>query len=294
MAPRADATPQAVPSRGFSDTPGQSGQQGQQGQQGTALPEALGVLGVGALASAMLVALHRARPTLRLHCSPRNAEAVAALQARLPVTPQAGNQAVADRCHLLLIGVRPAQLQALADEVNFTDKHHLLVLSAGTPLADLQARFAPARVTRLMTGLAVAGGASAISCHPPDAEVQALWQPACAAVIPFAVEAQFEAATLAVCLNAWWLEQLASLAQWLVAATGMAPAQAQALLVANMADVAQLLALHPGKAPAELARLIGSPGTYTAVGLDHLQAVQAQQPWRDAMALVLARMRAPG
>jgi pyrroline-5-carboxylate reductase len=254
------------------------------------VPVAMGVLGVGALASALVLALHRAWPEMAFHLSPRNATAVATLQTQVPAVQQHSNQSVADACQLLIIGVRPAQLQALADEVQFSAQHHLMVLSAGTPLADLQRLFAPARVTRLMTGLAVSEGRSAISCFPPDAQVEVLWQPACAAVIAFEKEAQFEASVLAVCANAWWLDQLAVMSQWLVNNTGMAPAQAQTLLAANMADVAQMLTLDPNKSPAEIARFIGSPGTFTGAGLDHLQSAKAHQPWLDALALVGERM----
>jgi pyrroline-5-carboxylate reductase len=251
---------------------------------------AMGVLGVGALASALVLAMHRAWPEMVFHLSPRNATAVATLQKQVPAVPHHSNQSVADACQMLIIGVRPAQLQALADAVRFTAQHHLMVLSAGTTQADLQRLFAPARVTRLMTGLAVSEGRSAISCFPPDAQVQSLWQPACAAVIAFEKEAQFEASVLAVCANAWWLDQLAVMSQWLVNNTGMAPAQAQTLLAANMADVAQMLTLNPNKSPAEIARLIGSPGTFTGAGLDHLQSAKAHQPWLDALPLVGDRM----
>lgn len=254
----------------------------------------LGVLGVGALASALVVALQRAHPSLQFPCSPRNARAVARLQTQARLLPQVSNQQVVDACDLLLIGVRPAQLPALAQEIALRPAHHLLVLSAGTPLAELQALFAPARVTRLMAGLAVAGGHGSISCYPPHEAVQALLQAACGAFLPFAQEAQFEASMLAVCANAWWLDQLASMAAWLVEATGMPPAQAQALLGANMADVAQLLALHPQQGAAALARWVGSPGTYTEMGLNHLQTHAAHQPWLEALALVHARMSRVG
>ena len=79
------------------------------------------------------------------------------------------------------------------------------------------------------------------------------------------------------------------MSQWLVSSTGMQAAQAQALLATNMADVAQMLALNPDKSPAEIARFIGSPGTYTGQGLDHLQAVQAHRHWVDALALVFGK-----
>ena len=250
--------------------------------------DAIGVLGVGALASALVLALQRAWPGMAFHVSPRGASAVATLQTQVCAVAHSSNQQVVDACQMLIIGVRPAQLQALADEVQFHAGHHLMVLSAGTPLVDLQCLFAPARVTRLMTGLAVSEGRSAISCYPPDEQVQSLWQPACGAVIAFEKEAQFEASVLAVCANAWWLDQLASMGQWLVDNTGMQPAQAQVLLAANMADVAQMLTLNPGKSPAEIARFIGSPGTYTGAGLDHLKAANAHQPWLDALARVFA------
>jgi pyrroline-5-carboxylate reductase len=250
----------------------------------------MGVLGVGALVSALVMALHRAWPGATFHLSPRNAEAVATLKTQVQAVVHSGNQQAVDACQMLIIGVRPAQLQALADEVQFHAGHHLMVLSAGTPLVDLHRLFAPARITRLMTGLAVSEGRSAISCYPPDARVQALWKPACASVIAFEKEAQFEASLLAVCANAWWLDQLAAMSQWLVDNTGMQHSQAQTLLAANMADVAQMLTLNPDKSPAEIARFIGSPGTYTGAGLDHLQAAKAHQPCLDALALVGAQM----
>ena len=275
----------AAGSRGFPDTRGAPVANGAPGGSDT-----LGVLGVGALASALVLALHRARSGTTFHLSPRSAGAVATLQTQVQAVAHGSNQQVADACQMLIIGVRPAQLQALADEVQFHAGHHLMVLSAGTPLADLQRLFSPARVTRLMTGLAVSEGRSAISCYPPDAQVQALWKPACASVIAFEDESQFEASVLAVCANAWWLDQLAVMSQWLVDHTGMQPTQARALLAANMADVAHMLTLNPDKSPAEIARFIGSAGTYTGAGLDHLQVMRASQPWVDALALVGAQM----
>jgi pyrroline-5-carboxylate reductase len=238
----------------------------------------------------MVIALHRSWKAMRFHLSPRSAQNVADLQRRVSAVAHHSNQAVADACQMLIIGVRPAQLQTLADEVEFSAHHVLMVPSAGTSLVELQAQFAPARVTRLMTGLAVAAGRSAISCYPPDAQVKALWEPACTDVIAFDVEAHFDASVLAVCANAWWLDQLGVMSHWLVRSTGMQPAQAQALLAANMADVERMLAIHPDKSPAELASFIGSTGTYTAAGLGHLQAVRAQQPWVDALALVYAAL----
>ena len=126
---------------------------------------------------------------------------------------------------------------------------------------------------------------------PQAEDVASLLAPACTSVLGFDTEARFDASILAVCANAWWLDQLAALSDWMVQATGMAPQQVQALLCANLADVASMVRLHPGCSPRELARSVGSPGTYTALGLDHLQQQQAHRVWENSLAQVLDRLR---
>ncbi len=165
------------------------------------------------------------------------------------------------------------------------------MLAAGTPLAQLEKMFAPARVTRVMTGLAVASGRSAIALYPADPAAAKLLSPACTALLPLTEEAQLDGVILAVCANAWWLDQLSVLSTWMVQATGMPIEQATALLNANMADVATLLRQQPDKTPRELALAIGTPGTYTAFGLDRLQQLQAHQAWTDTLEEVLERLQ---
>lgn len=253
-------------------------------------PSAVGVLGVGELAGALMQALAPAWPNRRFHLSPRGEAPSRELATRFGFQRHASNQSVVDACRLLIVGVRPGQIGALAGELRLTPAHHLLVLAAGTPRAELEAAFAPARITRVMTGLAVAGGRSSISLYPDNDEARALLACACDSLLGFDSEAQFDAAILAICANAWWLEQLGTLTDWMCQRTGMGRAQAQALLAGNMADVAALLALVPERTPQELARAIGTPGTYTALGLDQLQANGAHAAWLGAMDHVLARL----
>lgn len=252
----------------------------------------VGFVGVGALSAALLQALVRVWPQGLFHLSPRGSATSSALAQQYGATRHASNQAVADAAATLVIGVRPAQLRELARELRLTPNHHLLVLAAGSPLAQLQALFAPARVTRVMTGLAVASGQSAIALYPAEPAAAALLSPACSASLPLADETQLDGVILAVCANAWWLDQLAALSDWMVQATGMRAEQATALLSANMADVATLLRQQPGSTPRELALAIGTPGTFTAFGLDRLEQLQAHPAWTDTLTQVLARLRA--
>jgi pyrroline-5-carboxylate reductase len=252
----------------------------------------VGFIGVGALSSALLQALARAWPEGRFHLSPRSSATSSALAQQYGARRHASNQAVADATTTLVIGVRPAQLAELARELRLTPEHQLLVLAAGTPLARLQALFAPARVTRVMTGLAVASGQSAIALYPAEPAAAALLAPACATLLSVDDEAQLDGVILAVCANAWWLDQLAALSDWMVQATDMPAEQATALLCANLADVATLLRQQPGSAPRDMARAIGTPGTFTAFGLDRLEQLHAHQAWTDTLTQVLARLRA--
>lgn len=252
---------------------------------------AVGIIGVGELAGALATALRRAHPALAVHLSPRGEALGKALADRIGAHRHQNNAAVAACCETLVIGVRPADVEAVAAGLALKAEHHVLVLAAGVPHAHLVALFAPARVTRVMTGLAVSEGRSAISVFPDAAPVQALLAPACGALIGFADEASFDASILAVCVNAWWLDQLAHLQRWLCEAAGMRVEEARALLAANIGDVATLLHAQPDADPGALAARIGTPGTYTAAGLEQLAAVNAHGIWSDALAALLGRLR---
>ncbi len=253
-------------------------------------PTQVGVLGVGALASALVRALARVYPQMHFHLSPRGAAASARLLGEVAATRHASNQAVLDAADWVIVGVRPAQLPELGHGLRWRAGHHALVLAAGVPHAQMSHGLAPARCTRVMTGLAVEGGGSALCVYPAgDAALQ--WLAAAGACwLPMQEEAHWEAATLAVCANAWWLEQLGQLSARLSALSGLPLASAQALLATQMADVATLLGIEPGRSPSDWARHIGSPGTYTEAGLQALQAQGAHAAWCDALAQVHARL----
>ena len=257
------------------------------------VPKEVGVLGVGALASALVRALARVYPQLHFHLSPRGAAESQRLHAELPSTRHTSNQAVLDAADWVIVGVRPAQLHDLghqqAQGLRWRDGHHALVLAAGVPHARMAHWLAPARCTRLMTGLAVQGGRSAL-CVYPGAEALQWLAAAGACWLPMQDEAHWEAATLAVCANAWWMEQLGQLSERLSALSGLPLASAQVLLAANMADVVTLLGIAPGRSPSGWARHIGSPGTYTEAGLQALQAQGAHAAWCDTLAQVYVRL----
>lgn len=251
----------------------------------------LGVLGVGALAEALIRGVQQSDCPFEWCLSPRSAERVAQLQALPGISVAADNQAVADQCDMLLVGVRPQQLEQLAASVQLTPEHHLICLSAGVELQTLQQAFHPARVTRMTASIAVAYPGSSVFLYPADTELSAKFTAAGYGVQSFATELQFEASMLSVCVNAWWLEQVQALAETLVEQTGMRLPEAVALLARAQQESAVLLQQRPESTPTALAREIGTPGTFTARGLDHLKANQAERPWVEILNQLLTELK---
>ncbi|KGK42472.1 hypothetical protein LH51_06995 [Nitrincola sp. A-D6] len=253
----------------------------------------MGVLGVGALAEALIRGVQQSNCPFEWCLSPRSTQRVAQLQALPGVSVATDNQSVVDQCGSLLVGVRPAQLEQLAASVHLTPEHHLICLSAGVELQALQQAFYPARVTRMMASIAVQYPCSSVFLYPADTGLSATFTAAGYGVQSFATEVQFEASMLSVCVNAWWLEQIQALADTLVTQTGMNLPEAVALLARAQQESAVLLQHRPEMTPAALAREIGTPGTFTARGLDHLKTTQADQPWVEILSQLLAELKRP-
>ncbi|WP_417583553.1 pyrroline-5-carboxylate reductase family protein [Nitrincola sp.] len=253
----------------------------------------IGVLGVGALTEALIRGVQRSSTPFEWCVSPRSAERVASLQDLAGVTVATDNQAVVDHCQTLVIGVRPEQLDDLMASVKLTAAHHLISLVAGVKTSDLAHRCHPAQVTRMMASIAVAYPGASVFLYPQNNALSTLFKGAGYGVQSFATEDQFEASMLSVCVNAWWLEQIQALAETLVAKTGMALPEAVALLARAQQESAVLLQQRPDSTPAALAREIGTPGTFTARGLKHLKANQAEQPWVEILSQLLAELKRP-
>ncbi|WP_024950755.1 pyrroline-5-carboxylate reductase family protein [Cobetia crustatorum] len=258
-------------------------------------PMRLGVLGVGELTESLLVALARgsqregrSRTDLEFHLSPRNDVRSHRLGWRFGAVRHASNVAVCEASLCLLVGVRPDQLEPLASELREAQvleaDHHLMVTAAGVPLVDLQRWFAPARVVRVMTGLAVSEGQSALTLYPEDLLTRDLLGPAVKQIIAFAEEEAFEASMLAVCINAWQLAQQQALLDWFQTVPGMSGPQARQLLMAQLRDALALMEAHPDTPPGELASRIGTPGTWTARGLEQLGGSEgAHRQWQHVL-----------
>src|SRR3954454_20605779 len=136
-----------------------------------------GVLGVGAIASAIVTGLCEGvedPPTVVL--SPRNAEAAAGLATRFPTVTVAGdNQSVVDGSTTTVVCLGRAHADLLG-ELTWPPEQVVVSAVAGLPLTRLNELVSPAlQVARAVPMPAVATRSSATPVHPPLAPVVALF-----------------------------------------------------------------------------------------------------------------------
>src|SRR5918997_1806918 len=95
-------------------------------------PADYGVLGVGAIAEAIVTGACSADQPPTMLLSPRNAARAAALSERFSsVGVGADNQAVIDRSSVAILAVRPQDAEAVLEEVTFREGQRVISLMAG-------------------------------------------------------------------------------------------------------------------------------------------------------------------
>jgi len=222
--------------------------------------ETYGVLGVGALASAIVTGLCDGVPDPPpVVLSPRNADIAAGLAARFPsVRVAADNQAVVDGSTTVVVCLRQAHADVLGGLVWWPD-HAVVSAVAGVPLGRLTGLVAPAgQVARAVPMPEVATRASATPVHPPLAPAVALFDQLGGA-LPIEDGDQFEAIFTALGTVAPFFEYLGVLAGFLVDHGLPAPA-AQRLVADSFTGVLSTLAAAGDPDFAELVKEYAPPG----------------------------------
>lgn len=245
----------------------------------------LGILGVGELTEKVVIGLRRSGFDGAIRLSPRNRERSAALAEKWRCQVMDSNQAVVDGSDLLIVGVRPDALEALASEVSLSPGQGLVSLIAGASLAELSKRFPGARCIRAMLSYAAQINQSMVVVCPPDEPSEnVLGKLGSLAVLTD--ERHFELATVAACMNGWFYFLLHDLQQWF-ADKGLPAATSRELVLGHMQDCLASARLHPEVSLQALGQAIATPGTFTARGLDLLEHRQASAPWGDACDVTL-------
>lgn len=249
---------------------------------------AYGVLGVGALATAVVTGLCDGVPGAPpVVLSPRNAGRAAALAARFPsVRVAPGNQAVVDDADVVVVCLLPGDAADVLAGLGFRAGQAVVSAVAGLPVGRLAELVAPAtEVARGIPLPAVATRASTTPVHPATPAASGLFD-RLGGTLAVADETAFESLAAASATVAAHYRYLGTVADWLVG-RGLPAAEARRYVAdtfaalsgelrAPGADFALLAAAHatPGGLNEQFARGLDEAGAYDAVraGLDAVLA----------------------
>jgi pyrroline-5-carboxylate reductase len=188
---------------------------------------ALGIIGVGAIAEAIVTGLcEGAEAPPVIHLSPRSAARAGRLAARHPTVSVAdSNQAVVAQADAVLVCVRPQDGPAVLRDLAFRAPQEVISVMAGVPMEALRSLVAPAEaVARAIPLPAVArrGGLTAI--HPPHDRARAIFGPL-GGVIEVGDERALDALSASTATLAAHFAYLDAISRWL-SDRGIRPADA--------------------------------------------------------------------
>jgi len=138
----------------------------------------IGFIGTGTISAAMVHGLQLADPPHPVVLSPRSEAVSRALSDRYPdVTVATSNAAVAAQSDIVVLGMRPAQVEEALAGVTFRPDHIVVSLVAGLALAEVQKRAPRSRACRCVPLPGIARRQGPVTLYPDVPEVSALLRP---------------------------------------------------------------------------------------------------------------------
>lgn len=181
------------------------------------IPGDLGIVGVGAIAEAIVTGLSEGEDAAAsIHLSPRSAGRAKPLAARYrSVHVVDSNQAVVDRADVVLLCVRPQDAPAALSELAFRARQAVISVMAGVPIEALRPLVAPAEVlVRAIPLPAVARRAGLTAIHPRHELARAIFEPL-GGVIAVDNERALDALSASTATIAAHLAYLDTISRWL-------------------------------------------------------------------------------
>lgn len=248
----------------------------------------IGFIGTGTLTAAIVQGLRAKSNSPVLHLSPRSETLSLALASEFPnVVREGSNADVVDRSQIVLLGVRPDQLETALQGVAFRPDQTVVSLVATVRCSDVAKLVAPAvRVCRVTPLTTIASRNGPIIAFPSLPEVQALFD-GLGEWIAVESEEQVMALGCAAGLVSSFFEVELAVAQWL-ASRAVAPADASLYVRSLFAAAARNGLEHPDLSLSELVA-----AHQTAGGLnEHARARLQASGWFEQIDCALAELSA--
>ena len=249
----------------------------------------LGILGIGHLATYTVTGLRRSGDTRRIILSPRGAEQAKLVAKEFNCEIADNNQSVIDQSDLVLLAVRPFQLNDLLQSLHFPKDKIVISAAAGVSLSQLREKADfPEKLALILPGVAAENSKGFVPIFPEIAEVKTLTD-ALGKTIVFEQESQFDEAASFACLNGWMYRFFDEQVKWLID-NGMEAENARQIVLNNTLGAAQYALGRPQQSLTELTDEIAKEGTYTKLGIDHLDKSGGFEKWSDALDMIKLKL----
>ncbi len=250
----------------------------------------IGIIGVGHLADYTVRGVRRGGWSGPIFLSPRGEAVGAALARDCGCTVLEGNQAVVDAADIVMLATRPASALEVLGGLTLRSDQVLLSVVAGVPVGEIAAVGGEVgAVVRALPVTSAEVGASPTLIFPPNDVIEGFFSH-CGTAIPVGEESAFDAAAVMTCFYGMYIALFDRLTQATTAAG--VPEEAARNIVTGMArGAAKVAAAQTEKSLGGIVGEIATEGTFTRLGLDHLEANDAFQPWDEAFDMILKRFR---
>ena len=248
----------------------------------------VGVLGVGQLAQHLVEGLCGACVRSRLLLSPRSSDRAEALAQRFSLEIAPDNQSVVDGSDVVILSVPTDQAVKVASDLKFDKRHVVVCVAAGLKHERLARAALPAKTVRAIPSTSASVRESATVLYPGDDTAEKTLG-LVGTVHVFDNEYAFEVASITAAYYGWVFALMAEISGWLES-RGVEENEAKTL-VAQMTRGVCAMCMEGGKDMATEGRVIGRPGTYTGLGLDLLQRMDAFSAWSETLDAVLDASR---
>lgn len=251
---------------------------------------ALGFIGTGTIAAAMVRGLRRAGNAEPIVVSPRNAQLAARLAAELDgVSIAASNQQVVDQCDTVFVAVLPQVVEQVMGELRFEPRHCVVSLVATVSLERLAKLAGPAgQLYRAVPLPFVAIGLGGTLLYPASATLAALFDQLGQALV-MRSEADIDILTVASSTMSSAFAAQAAIDAWMVG-HGIAPSQSRAYLTQLASGLAASAEQHPEMSLAQLTHDFATPGGLNEQFRRHLDAAGLPEAYSSGLDALLVRI----
>ncbi len=243
----------------------------------------LGILGVGHLATYTVTGLRKNNDQRQIVLSPRNAKAAQQLADNSQCIIADNNQAVVDISDIILLAVRPEQLDDLLNNLQVKTDQLVISTIAGVTLEQLKQYPAlqAATLVRTLPSASAEVCAGPVPLFPANKTAEKLLS-GIGTVVTLESEVLFNTALAHGCLHGWSYHLIQQLIDW-SKHQGMDSETARTMVVESISSAITLAESRPELNYSDIGNSIATPGTFTLKGINQIKANHGLEAWSDAM-----------